>query len=402
MTRKQRSNLLSSLRAMDEHWSRVEPDPAFEQRLLAQLQSGAKKKRAYSPLFPRLRQAGRPLILLAAATVVLIFSVTDHVPNARSGLILPQVPDAAVEPVESPAEERNEPANPHFDNNPQKPRWSPDDPPDPHRLDERREQRPVFPAQPDTEWEQEPIWFPPRVRIPLPHRSMPKFNAQEHSESLLHWAPGQTMSIDPQSRNSLNSAMRGGGSSSQAKHPPVASAAECFPMETFKKRAAADCEENGLTLLNIMYINPCKDGLYQHAEHECAEIPPDEDPCTTGTVSDGDQCVDPGQLKMLAMTACKMAMMDFVDFTYASGDCGWKTRKATYTCCPYPPSPPPAPMVCQGEVIGDGTTCMDSAAMKDEAFYHCQNLGLTLVDIYPSNDCPDGQSTSAKVACCKQ
>ncbi|HMY18605.1 MAG TPA: hypothetical protein PKA58_19900 [Polyangium sp.] len=402
MTRKQRSDLLSSLRAMDEHWGHAEPDPAFEQRLLARLHSTAKKNRASFPLFSRLRQTGRPLMLLAAAAAVLILSVTDDVPKARSGLIFPQAPDAAVEPVESPADERDEPANPHFDNKPENPRLGPDDPRDPLRLEEQKNRQPVFPAQPDSDSEYEPTWPVPRMRVPLPHHSPLKSNTQVHSNSFLHWSPGQMMSTDTQSRNSLNSTMRGGGGSSQTKHPPVTSTAECLPKETLKKRAAADCEENGLTLLNILYLNPCKDDLYQHAEHECTDIPPDEDPCTTGTVSDGDQCVDPGQLKMLAYTACKMAMMDLVDLTYVSGDCGWKTRQATYTCCPYPPSPPVPPMLCQGEIIGDGTTCMDPAAMKDEAFYHCQNLGQTLVDITPAGDCADGQSTYAKIACCKQ
>lgn len=400
MTRKQRSDLLSSLRAMDEHWGHAEPDPAFEQRLLSQLHSTAKKNRATFPLFSRLRQTGRPLMILAAAAVVLILSVTDNVPKARSGLILPQAPDAAVEPVESPADERDEPANPHFDNHPENPRFGPDDPRDPLRLEEQRNRRPVFPAQPDSDSEYEQTWPVPRLRVPLPHHSQLKSRTQDHSDSLLHWSPGQMMSTDAQSRNSLNSTTRGGGGSSQTKHPPVASTTECLPKDTLKKRAAADCEENGLTLLNIIYLNPCKDGLFQHAEHECTDTP-DADPCTSGTVSDGDQCVDPGQLKILAYTACKMAMMDLVDFTYASGDCGWTTRKASYTCCPIPPSPP-SPMVCQSETIGDGTTCMDAAAMKDEAFYHCQNLGQMLVDLYTAADCPDGQSTMAKITCCKQ
>lgn len=385
---------------MDEHWDHAEPDPAFEQRLLSRLHSTAKKNRATFPLLSRLRQTGRPLMLLAAAAVVLILSVTDNVPKARSGLILPQAPDAAAEPVELPADERDEPANPHFDNHPENPRLGPDDPRDPLRLDEQKNRGPVFPAQPDSESEYEQTWPVPRLRVPLPHHSQLKSNAKDHSDSLLHWSPGQMMSTDAQSRNALNSTTRGGGSSAEVKHPPVASA-ECFPKETLEQRAAADCEENGLTLLNIMYINPCKGGLYQQAKHECTDLPPDDDACKTGTVSDGDQCVDPGQLKMLAFTACKMAMMDLVDLSFVPDDCGGNARKASYTCCPIPPSPP-SPMVCQGETIGDGTTCMDPAAMKDEAFYHCQNLGQMLVDLYPAADCPDGQSTIAKITCCKQ
>lgn len=399
MTQKQRSDLLSSLRALDDHWGQVEPDPAFEQRLLSRLQPGAKKSRNDFAIFAQIRSRGRPLLLLAAAIVVLILSLSDTQPTARSGVMVPPAPDAAVEPaIETPEEERMEPARPHLHERPQNPRFVPADPPDPHRQNEPRNEQPVFPEQPAIEWEQ--IYIPPKFRGLIPHRTLPKSQLQEHSEFLPHWSAGQTIPLDTHSRSSNMSSMQGGGGSSRPKPPPETSVAECFSKETFKQRAADDCEQSGLTLSNIVYVNPCKGGLYQHAEHECTEIAPEEDGCITGTVTDGDQCVDPGQLKMLAWTACKMAIMDLVDFTYASGDCGWKARKGTYTCCPFQP-PPPSPAVCQGETIGDGVTCMDPGAMKDEAFYHCQGLGQVLGDIYPAMDCPDGQASMAKITCCK-
>jgi hypothetical protein len=405
MSPKPRQDLISHLRAMDEHWGQVTPDPAFEQRLLLNLQPIAKKKSEYFWIFTWFRRYARPLVLVAAAAVVLILSVSDNVPNVRSGLIVPQAPDAAVEPVETPRDERFEPANPHFDQEPQDPRNAPVDPSDPRRNDLRRPDESVLPVHPDQEGDQEQTLVEPKFWNFAPDYKRPKSTSRESSDFMHFWAPGQTMPSEMQSRSPNNPGQWGNGnSSSRPKPQTTTSMAPCYTQETLKKRAAATCEQGGLVLSDIVYINPCKDGLFQHAEHECAESAPEEDSCTTGTVSDGDQCVDPGQLKNLAYTACKMAMMDLVDFTYSSGDCGWKTRNATYTCCPVPtPDPPPSPppvMVCQSETIGDGVTCMDPGKIKEDAYYYCQNLGLNLAEIWPAPNCADGQSSLAKITCC--
>lgn len=400
MSSKQRADLLSSLRVMDEHWGHVEPNPAFEQRLLLRLQPAAKKKNISFSIFAWFRQYGRPVVIIAAAVVVLFLSVADNMPTARSGLIVPRVPDAAVEPVEIPLDERFEPATPHDDEKRPEPQHVPVDPSDPRRLELPPENPRVFPAQPDSEWDEEKSFVAPKNWTPAPYRLTPKSTSRESSDIMHYWSPRQTNPSEMQSRIPNGPGNLGGGGSSRPRSQPVTSNAPCYTKEALKKRAAAMCEESGMTLSDIIYINPCKNGLFQVADHECAEIPPEEDPCTTGTVDDGNQCVDPSQLKMLAMTACKMAMMDFVDFNYTSGDCGWKTRQATYTCCPFPPPEPSPPMVCQGEVIGDGKTCMDPGKMKEEAYYLCQGLGQMLMDIVPAMDCPNGLSTVAKISCC--
>lgn len=405
MSAKKRPDLLSSLHVMDEHWGQVEPNPAFEQRLLLRLQSVSKKNRTHFSLLAWSRQYGRPLVIVFAAAVVLFLSMSDAVPTVRSSLIVPNVPDAAVEPEETPFDERLEPANPHEENNPQNPSNIPMDPTDPPRFDLPLENPRVFPVNPDSEWEQEQTFVQPKDWSLVLRRSAPKSTSREFSDVMHYWTPGQTIPSEMQSRSPNNPGQWGGGGSSRPKPQTTTSPALCYTKETLKKRAAATCEDSGLVLSDIMYINPCKNGLYQYAEHECTEIVPDEESCKTGTVSDGDQCVDPGQLKMLAYTACKMAILDMVEFTYATDDCGWKTRKATYTCCPFPPpEPPPAspPLVCQNETIGDGVTCMDPGKLKEDAYSLCQGLGQMLMDISPLMDCPNGLSTWAKISCCKQ
>jgi hypothetical protein len=404
MKPKQHPDLLSSLRAMDDHWGQTEPNPAFEQRLLLRLQPAPRKNKTKNSIFPWFRQYSRSLAFVFAAAVVFLLSVSDHAPTARSGIIIPQIPDAAVEPVETPPEERLEPANPHFDDGPQVPRINPMDPSDPRRLDGRPDNGPVFPAQPDSEWEPESTYSEPNIWRPAPYRLMPKSTWREGADILQFSSPGQTTSMESQTRTPSHFGMSGGTGSTRSKSP-VTSSAPCYSKEALMERATSACEESGMTLSDIVYINPCKGGLYQYAEHECTEIVPDEDPCKTGTVSDGDQCTDPGELKMIAYTACKMAMLDMVEFTYTSDDCGWKTRKATYTCCPYqpePPAPPPVQPVCQGEIIGDGVKCLDVTTIKEKALAHCQALGQMLTDVYPAMNCPNGDSSLVKITCCNQ
>lgn len=402
MSAKKRPDLLSSLRVMDEHWGQVEPNPAFEQRLLLRLQPPKKQQRASISIRAGFRQYGRPLGLVFAAIVVLLLSVTDQVPAARSGIVVPRIPDAAIEPVEIPEEDRFEPAQPHNDEGPPNVPRVPTDPTNPTRLDTPLNQAPNFPEE--NEFEE---FFPrervvPKVWAPGPHRSSAPHSETAISDFLPYWSSGSTRPGEAPTRPSTLPNQWGGGGSTRSKPPSNGSSAVCFTKEDLKKRAAATCEKNGLVLSDIYYINPCKDGLFQHAEHECAEPIPEEDPCQTGTVTDGDQCVDPGQLKMLAYTACKMAMLDMVDFTYTTGDCGWKTRQATYTCCPFPTPEPQPPMVCQDETIGDGVTCMDPGKLKEDAYYLCQGLGQVLMDIVPLMDCPNGLSSWAKISCCKQ
>ena len=161
-----------------------------------------------------------------------------------------------------------------------------------------------------------------------------------------------------------------------------------------------DCDEIGMILSNIEYLFPCGDGLFRDEEHECAEGPADEETCTTDTITHGGACMEPELLKMVAHEKCKSAVKDLVDLTYFTEGCGWKVRKATYTCCPFVSEPPP---VCQIVGMGDGVTCMDLGSLKQEASVLCNKLGQTLTDIQhvTNGSCPDYHAVKAEITCCK-
>lgn len=63
--------------------------------------------------------------------------------------------------------------------------------------------------------------------------------------------------------------------------------------------------------------------------------------------------------------------------------------------------PGPAPE-CTGVVAGDGTTCLDDAALLAAAQAACDAEGYIAVEIGPAFDCDGAGSTMAKVWCCDE
>ncbi|WP_437597465.1 hypothetical protein [Sorangium sp. So ce590] len=142
------------------------------------------------------------------------------------------------------------------------------------------------------------------------------------------------------------------------------------------------------------------------------------DDCTSGVLGDGVTCQDPSTLIAQGTPICEEAGLVLRDLQFDKGDyevCGGGVREATYLCCPpwpepppeEPPSlPPPLPPPwegpgCTAGLVGDGATCEDPTALKDEAFAICQALGLPLryFDAAASMPCGAG-SLQAVYACC--
>jgi hypothetical protein len=228
----------------------------------------------------------------------------------------------------------------------------------------------------------------------------------DNTDGLVFWSP--TQALPGESRAPATGASGGvrGGDTSAPKPPgpvePPAPQASCATPETWKERAELDCEDNGLVLAEITYLDPCGGGLFRSADHECAEPDPEIDVCTTGTVGDGATCQDPSPLKDLANQTCQLAGHQMVEFTYTTGDCGWMTRQATFTCCPpiSDPPPPPSPPVCQSGALGDGVTCVSSVILNDEAYAACNELGLYVADVKVEGDCPADQGSKVGFSCC--
>ncbi|AUX46345.1 uncharacterized protein SOCE26_078510 [Sorangium cellulosum] len=136
------------------------------------------------------------------------------------------------------------------------------------------------------------------------------------------------------------------------------------------------------------------------------------DACKTGVVGDGVTCEDPGVLKDTANALCVEAGLSLSDFQYdAYGEdgCDWRTREAKFTCCassePPPVDPPPVEPgpdpSCKSGVVGDGVTCEDPGALKDEAYAICVAAGLELglFDAWSVVEC-GGYAIEAKFTCC--
>ncbi|HVK67659.1 MAG TPA: hypothetical protein VM694_24405, partial [Polyangium sp.] len=354
-------------------------------------------------------------VLVTTCAVVLFLSLDDDTPPARSGLVSPKQTEFAADPDAAPAADRAPETNPRVLG----PRRAPvPSAPDSRPVAPSPSWRALDPSSPfDADPERRPLerhWRGPRHDVPLGPRSrMHSPDGVEDvdgSEELMFWSP--TQALPGESRAPATGAIGGVRGTSTPKPPgpvvdPPGPQASCATPETWKERAELDCDENGLVLAEITYLDACGDGLFRSAEHECAEPDPEVDVCTTDTVGDGVTCQDPSMLKDIASQVCQIAGQQMVDFQYTTGDCGWRTRQASYTCCPPivdppPPSqPPPPPLVCQSGALGDGVTCLDKGLLKDKAYAACNALGLSLADLQTAGDCPADQASKVGFSCCE-
>ncbi|WP_437597466.1 hypothetical protein [Sorangium sp. So ce590] len=193
------------------------------------------------------------------------------------------------------------------------------------------------------------------------------------------------------------------------REPAEALDTECTDAETLKERARGACEGALRELAEVDLRDACGDGLFRRVEYRCVE--PVE--CISGTLGDGVACQDPSALIAQGTPICEEAGLVLRDLQFDKRDyevCGGGVREATYLCCPpWPapppeePPPPPPPWDgpgCTAGLLGDGATCEDPTALKDEASAICQALGLPL-RYFDAASMPCGAGALRAVyACC--
>ncbi|WP_437659305.1 hypothetical protein [Sorangium sp. So ce1182] len=136
------------------------------------------------------------------------------------------------------------------------------------------------------------------------------------------------------------------------------------------------------------------------------------DDCTSGVLGDGVTCQDPNALIEQGIPICEEIGLVLRDLQVDKADyavCDGQVLQASYLCCPAweappeepeePPPPPEPPCETTG-VVGDGATCEDPSALKDEALALCQALGLPLSHFDASIAPCAGGTLEATYACC--
>lgn len=141
-------------------------------------------------------------------------------------------------------------------------------------------------------------------------------------------------------------------------------------------------------------------------EGGCGE--PDTKVCEGFAVGDGTTCLTTAELQSSVDAACAehglIAVEIYVAFdcpdnasSYAKVLCCNEGEPATVPTEPPPPGDPGEPSA--GGAIGDGTTCIPNSDLQQQAEDACSALGMTLVEVYTANDCPDDASHYAKYLC---
>jgi len=125
--------------------------------------------------------------------------------------------------------------------------------------------------------------------------------------------------------------------------------------------------------------------------------PSDPGACTWEVLGDGSTCLDPASVKQQASDACAAQGATLVSLTPVADCANGGSTVTDYECCVSPQVPPDP---CTWNVLGDGSTCLDPAAVNQQAADACAAQGATLSDVFPAADCAGGGSTVAKYACC--
>ena len=174
----------------------------------------------------------------------------------------------------------------------------------------------------------------------------------------------------------------------------------CAPRVTGGDGEAAQAAEEGADSDGDGDAPPPKDG--DPHEGECGGDP-GAGTCEVLVVGDQATCSSPGDLKSAAADVCASSGRILVDLSPA-WDCeGGASTMAKGVCCdsgapagdPVPPDSGPAP----AGGFGDGVTCVansDYLAMADAV---CAEIGLSLIDLYTTDDCSADASTYAKYIC---
>ncbi|WP_437985454.1 hypothetical protein [Sorangium sp. So ce117] len=183
----------------------------------------------------------------------------------------------------------------------------------------------------------------------------------------------------------------------------------CVDRSAMKDRAYATCVSAGARFTSFTYEeeNPrCTGYETSKAVFECCgnEPPPPPSTCWKGELGDGLSCVDRSVMKDKAYATCVSAGAEFTSFTYEENNprcAGTETSKAYFECCGAEPPPPP-PDACWGGSLGDGSSCIDMAALKERAYATCASDGAELAafDYGYDGRCAAHESSYAKFTCC--
>ncbi|WP_437620111.1 hypothetical protein [Sorangium sp. So ce1151] len=402
MATSDRDDLVSQLRALDEQLASVPPRPHVEARLRARLRAAAA-----APAAPALRDAvrgfRRPLAAGLLAAAALALGLDDGARSAieRWGVAARRLA-APAEPVTGEPRADSGPAEP----GPARPSVSP--PP-----------APVAPA-PD-----------PRRRALLPD---PRRAVEEPPPADVTSSPPSAPASPPDPSSTPASPERGrdlrllrrdpGGSTLPGVREPsvfwVPRAEERGPGAAGR----AGDEESGRT--GGEEVARGGDEAAERAVPEASVTAEEEacstellfdgvtcpDDCTSGVLGDGVTCQDPNALIEQGIPICEEIGLVLRDLQVDKADyavCDGKVLQASYLCCPAweappdeprePPPPPEPPCETTG-VVGDGATCEDPSALKDEALALCQALGLPLSHFDASIAPCEGGTLEATYACC--
>lgn len=126
--------------------------------------------------------------------------------------------------------------------------------------------------------------------------------------------------------------------------------------------------------------------------------------CTGVPIGDQATCVSPDDLLVAAQGACAAEGLIAVDVSPSWNCEGGQSSFAKVLCCDsgapagvpvQPPDPGPSP----AGGLGDGVTCVANADYLALAQDACAQIGMTLLDLYTTDDCSADASRYAKYLC---
>lgn len=430
-----RADSLADLRALDRRLSEVEPGPHLERQILARLRGEAAPSRGLG------LRARRPALVLsfalaAAATVMLGMEareVSPVVPPSAAGPSAPEARDLHEALPEEDAAEPSAPSAPAVGEKERAPRSleedgtrrrrAPEMQPSPTLRDPVRPRSPRSLEAPDAaegpvnSWPSAPEGGPPAKPDSAPRA--PGIAPTGSYGSMLY--PQGLGSDGPESRRFFGPRRSGSASPGGPEAPAVSEEPPAIPWKapeeapsvcegyaTWKEVAHAECEADGLTLVNLVMLDACGEGMFEGVEAVCAapaKDPSEEPPpsyCVGMPVGDGATCEPPEHFKQAAVQSCSAEGLILFEL-YLSQDCGdGLSTAAKALCCgdPPPPDPTPAPPPCV--TFEMAPACSPASEVEAEAKAQCASKGLTASEMKLITDCPNGGISYAAILCCSK
>jgi hypothetical protein len=434
-----RADSLADLRALDRQLAEVAPGPHLERRILGQLRGEVLPARGRG-----LERARRPALVLsfalvAAMAVLLGIEARDGDPPSAAG---PSAPEARDLKEAAPADDAVEPIAPagparqDIERRPPRAVEEGDESqrrgaPNEMRPDFRERARPKAPRffeAPDAPESPRSFVVPgaPEGGPPARPKSTPRgISPTGGYGSMLYSQGARPDGLEPRSirlfgprRSSPSASVDADapvstGSGAGIDKPPAIpweapeeAPSMCESPSTWKSLANAECEAEGLVLIDLKLLEPCGDEMFSGVEAVCAapvNAPAGDPPpgyCTGIAVGDGTTCEPPEYWKLLADKTCSADGLFLVEI-HPSQDCsdGLSTM-AKVLCCDdvAPPDANPAPSPCV--TFEMSPACSPADEVKGEAKAQCESKGLSFTDMKLIPGCPNGGVSYAAVLCC--